>query len=250
MLAPVREMAEEEKEQQKAARAPRLAVRNLTSKVERLTKQEERIREQIAEAEASLVKLRADLAAKEVVAAAAKAELAEAQQRSAEDSVSKIANTAGIQAALQAVAVVPERFRGQACEVELTQMLAAVAAAAERLQLEDARLRKEQEARERAEKAKAQAAEGDSGAVGDDEDPDETMSCAGTDDAGDDVALATGIAQGYDGVLAKMLGQAKDEEAVKLRREIAAMCKAYGKQSRTAAAKGKPGGSAKAVLRK
>ena len=76
------------------------------------------------------------------------------------------------------------------------------------------------------------------------------MSCAGTDDAGEDVALATGIALGYDGVLAKMLGQAKDEEAVKLRREIAAMCKAYGKQRKTAAASRKPGGSTKDLLKK
>ena len=115
-------------------------------------------------------------------------------------------------------------------------MLAAVAAATERLQQEDTRLRKEQEIRERAEKAKAQAAEGEAGAVGDDDDPDETMSCAGTDDAGDDVALVTGIAQGPDGVLAKMLGQVKDEEAAKLRREIAAMCRAYGKQRKAAVA--------------
>ena len=56
------------------------------------------------------------------------------------------------------------------------------------------------------------------------------MPCTGTDDAGKGVVLATGIAQDYNGVLAKMLGQANDEQAVKLRREIAAMCKAYGKQ--------------------
>ena len=152
-----------------------------------------------------------------MAAAAAQAELAEDQQRSAEDSVSTIATMAGIQAALQAVAVDPERFRGQACEVELAQMLAAVAVAAERLQQEDARVRKEQEARDKAykdTKDKAQTGEDDAYVVGDDDDPDEAMSRAGTDDAGEDVAPAAGIAQGYSGVLAKLLGQAKDEEAV------------------------------------
>ena len=149
------------------------------------------------------------------------------------------------------MASVPERFRGQECEAELAQMLAAVAAATERLQLEDTRLRKEQEARERADKAKAQAAEGEARAGGDDDDDlDETMSCAATDEAGDDVAFVTGIAQDYDGVLAKMLGQVKDEEATKLRREIAAMCKAYGKQRKAAGAGKKLGSCTKAAVKK
>ena len=55
VLAPAREMVDEENEQQKAATAPHLAARNLTTKVEKLGKQEERIKEQTAEAEASLV---------------------------------------------------------------------------------------------------------------------------------------------------------------------------------------------------
>ena len=75
------------------------------------------------------------------------------------------------------------------------------------------------------------------------------MSCVGTDDAGDDV-LATGIAQGYNGALAKLLGQAKDEEAVELRREIAAMCKAYGKQRKAASYGKKACGGGKPLVKK
>ena len=219
-------------------------MRNLTSEFERLARQEERIREQLAEAEEGLANLKAVLTAKAAAAAAVKAELAEAQQRNAEDSVAKIANTSGIQAALQAAANVPERFRGQECETELTRMLAAVAAATERLQQEDTRLRNEQAARELDEKAKAGADEGPSAVVGDDTNRDETMSYGGTGESVDDVAVATGIAQGHDGVLGKMLSQAKDDEAAKLRREIAALCKAYGKQRKTAAASKKASGSA------
>ena len=99
----------------------------------------------------------------------------------------------------------------------------------------------------------ARPREGEKGAcetVGDEGDLDEEMSCAGTDDAGDDVVLATGIAQGGNGVLAKMLGLAKDEEAAKLRRELAAMCKAYGTQRKAASPSKKACGGGKALVKK
>ena len=73
------------------------------------------------------------------------------------------------------------------------------AAAAERLQLEDARLRTEQEACEQAEKDRKDKADADESRTGaaaeDDGDGDEALSCAGTDDAGVDIALAAGIAR-------------------------------------------------------
>ena len=108
VLAPMREIAEEEKGQQQAAHAPHL---------EALGTQEERTKERAAEAEASLVTLKADLAAKQVAAGAAKPSWRGAHPRSAEDSFATSATTAGIQAALQAAATVLDRFKGQPCDV-------------------------------------------------------------------------------------------------------------------------------------
>ena len=87
-------------------------------------------------------------------------------------------------------------------------------------------------------------------AAEDDDDGDEAMSCAGADDAGEDVALATGIARDYDGVLARLLGQGKDDEAVMLRREIAAMCTAFGKQRQAAGGFEKVGANGKIPVKK